>query len=185
MKKLSITSFLWALSALPFIAGCQTTVMVTPQAMAGKGASTCQIRAQVRYDGKEEYLPAALGADPTAPYPVVFQYAYEAQYGLSEIPPGVSLINPLVIFGFPTGTDNVVVTGRVDVIRGTTTLRSYAAAAAMKRAGTVFSEGETFTEMRRRGLLLVRDNLSTQLCKDQATLVALLHESPANAGAGQ
>jgi hypothetical protein len=186
MKIQSISSLRWALSAVPCIvlAGCQTMVTITPQ-LTAKDTSACQIHAQVRYDGKAEYLPGALGADPSAPDPVVFHYAYEAQYGLNEFPPGVNLVNPLLLFGFPTGSDNVVVTGRLDLIRGDTTLRSYAAAVAMKRSGTVFSEGETFTEMRRRGLLLVRDNLSSQICKDQAVLVALLHDSPANAGAAQ
>ena len=45
----------------------------------------------------------------------------------------------------------------------------------MQRSATVFSEGETFTEMRRRGLLLVGGNLSAQLCHDEALLAAMIH----------
>jgi hypothetical protein len=159
------------------LTGCQTTVTVTPQ-VAAKNPSTCQIHAAVRYDGKPDYLPAALVPDPGVAGPASFRYSFEAQYGLKEIPPLLSFVNPLVLVGFPTGSDNVVVTGRVDMIRGDATVRSYGAAAAMKRSGTVFSEGETFTEMRRRGLLLVRDNLSGQLCNDQAELTFLLNDRP-------
>ena len=38
----------------------------------------------------------------------------------------------------------------------------------------MFGEGETLTEMRRRGLLLLRDNISSQLCADQTTTQAIL-----------
>ncbi len=167
------------LRAMPCVAlaGCETTVTVTPQ-LAAKNAHTCQIHAAVRYDGKPDYLPAALVPDPSASGQMAFRYSYEAQYGLKEISPFLSFVNPLTLFGFPTGSDNVVVTGRVDMVRGEAIVRSYGAAAAMKRSGTVFSEGETFTELRRRGLLLVRDNLSGQLCKDQAVLTTLLNDLP-------
>lgn len=158
------------------LAGCATSITVTPQ-LGEKPTPICQIHAAVQYDGKPDYLPAALIADPAAPGQLTFRYTYNAQYGLKETEPFLAAVNPLTLLGFPVGSDNVVVTGRVEVVRGDSTLRSYAAAAAMKRSSTVFSEGETFTEMRRRGLVLVRDNLSSQLCHDQALLAAMLGDS--------
>jgi hypothetical protein len=173
LKSATIAQTTLAALAWLLTAGCATTVSITPL-LSARDAGACEIRAQVRYDGKPEYLPAALEVDQTASDRMVFRYVYEAQYGLKEIPPGIMLVNPLTLFGFPTGSDNVVVTGYLDLIRDQTTLRSYAAAVAMKRTGTVFSEGESFTEMRRRGLLLVRENISQQLCKDQLAIGALL-----------
>jgi len=167
-----------ALSAPACLAllGCATEVVITPQ-LADKNPPTCQIHVPVRYDGKPDYLPAALVNDPGASATMAIRYSYEAQYGLQELSPIIAIVNPLMIVGFPTGDDNLVVTGRVDVVRGDATLRSYAAAAAMKRSSTVYYEGETFTEMRRRGLLLVGNNLSSQLCNDQDALAALLKDS--------
>ncbi|HEY2591732.1 MAG TPA: hypothetical protein VGI35_09100 [Steroidobacteraceae bacterium] len=169
---------------LPFLAclalgGCATAVVVTPQ-LAQTTAATCQIPARVRYDGKPDYLPTALMADSASSGEITFRYSYEAQYGLKETNFVVVMVNPLTLVGFPTGSDNLVITGRVDVVRGDKTVRTYMAAAAVKRSSTVFYEGETFTEMRRRGLLLVRDNLSGQLCHDHALLVAMLHDTAAN-----
>jgi len=46
-------------------------------------------------------------------------------------------------------------------------------------------EGETFTDMRRRGLLLVRDNLTSQLCKDQSVIETLLADRPTTAKGSQ
>lgn len=162
-------------SSLVFL-GCATEVAITPQ-LTDKNPGKCQIHARVRYEGKQDYLPAALVPDPTASGTTEIRYSFEAQYGLKETDFFIAAINPLTLVGFPTGSDNLVVTGRVEVARGDTTLRSYAAAASMKRSATVFYEGETFTEMRRRALLLIGDNLSQQLCKDREPLGALLNDS--------
>ena len=147
---------------------------VTPQ--PDGQSTTCQIHALVHYDGKPDYLPGALIADQTASGAVAFRYTFETQYGLKEIEPILALVNPLTLVGFPVGSDSLIVTGRVDVVRDDAIARSYAAVASMKRSSTVFSEGETFTEMRRRGLLIVRDNLSGQLCHDRALLVDMLSD---------
>ena len=166
-------AWLW-MAPCAALAACATTVSITPSLSMAK--SSCQIHAAVSYDGKPEYLPGALVADPGAAAAPGFRYSYEAQYGLNEFNPFLVMVNPLTLVGFPTGTDNLVVTGRVDLVRGTTVIRSYAAAAAMKRSGSVYYEGETFTEMRHRGLLLVKDNLSVQLCQDQTVLKTLMNE---------
>jgi hypothetical protein len=170
---------LWVLSGLALL-GCATEVAITPQLADTANTRKCQIHAPLRYEGKPDYLPAALVDDPAASHTTAIRYSFEAQYGLKELDPIVAILNPLMIVGFPTGDDNLVVTGRVDVVRGDATLRSYAAAASMKRSSTVFYEGETFTEMRRRGLLLVSANLSSQLCKDQEILTTLLNDSDNN-----
>jgi hypothetical protein len=156
------------------LAGCATTVSITPTLASAK--SSCQIHAAVSYSGRPEYLPGALVADASVVEGLGFRYSYEAQYGLKEFNPALVIVNPLTLVGFPTGRDNLVVTGRVDLVRGATVIRSYAAAAAMKHSGSIFYEGETFTEMRRRGLLLVKDNLSAQLCQDQTVLKKLMNE---------
>lgn len=44
----------------------------------------------------------------------------------------------------------------------------------MKRSQSMFSEGETLADMRRRGLLLVRDNIAAQVCADQGATQAIL-----------
>jgi hypothetical protein len=156
------------------LVGCAATATVTPSLT--EKAATCEIRAAVWYEGKPEYLPGVLIADASAHPPAGFRYSYEARYGLDEYNAFLVAVNPLSLVGFPTGKDNVVVTGRVDFMRGTTIMRTYAAAASLKVTPTIFGEGETFTDMRHRGLMLVRENLSTQLCEDQSVLTTLLSE---------
>lgn len=175
--KISGSRWLLSTPVCALLAGCATSVVITPQPTE-KSPASCHIHGTVRYDGKPEYLPRALIADPAGLDPVSFRYTFEAQYGLKETNWVLTAVNPLTLVGFPTGSDSLVITGHVEVVRGDDTIRSYAAAAAMKRSSTVFYEGETFTEMRHRGLLLVRDNLSGQLCHDEALLVAMLKSVP-------
>src|SRR5262249_15167776 len=127
------------------LAGCVTHVAVTPQ-VADKNLPRCQIHAPVSYDGKAEYLPTALvpEATPTGttssgatPSGTIVRYSFAAQYGLKEMSPFLQIVNPLLIVGFPTGSDSIVVTGQVEMLRGETVLRSYAAAASMKRSGSI------------------------------------------------
>lgn len=165
-----------ALTALALAAGilgaCATAVTVTPQLPGA--APACQIRASVAYDGNPAYLPGALVPAADSPQGTVLRYSYESRYGLDQLPAPVALVNPLMLVGFPEGSNSLVLSARLDVLRAGTPIRSYAAAAAMKRTSTMFSEGETLSDMRRRALLLVRDNISAQICRDQETLARLL-----------
>jgi hypothetical protein len=168
------------LASLPcaLLVGCAATANVTPT--LSEKAAACQIRAAVWFDGKPEYVPAVLIADATAHPEAGFRYSYEARYGLNEYNAFLVAVNPLSLVGFPTGKDNVVVTGRIELERNKTILRTYAAAASLKVTPTIFGEGETFTDMRRRGLMLVRENLSAQLCEDQSVLRTMLGEPDQN-----
>lgn len=132
------------------------------------------MRAHVSYDGEPEYLPSVLADDPAAPADAILRYSHEEQYGSSALPTEIQLVNPLHWIGMPIGSSDLVVLARLDVMRAGEVVRSFAAAAGMRRSDTVFGEGETLTAMRRRGLLLVKDNISTQVCADRTTTQAML-----------
>jgi hypothetical protein len=87
----------------------------------------------------------------------------------------VQLVNPLHLIGLPTGTSSVSIIGRLDVMRDGSVVRSFAAVVTMQRSASMFTEGETFTDMRHRGLLLVRDNISVQVCADLPATQAILN----------
>ena len=159
------------------LGGCATSVTVTPR-LSGPTSRNCEIHAPVRYDGNPEYLPTVLVRDATVSQALTLRYRYDINYDAQPLPDIATLVNPLTIFGFPTGHDYISVVGSLEVIRADATVRSYGAAAALKRTGTVFGEGDSFTDMRRRGLLLVRDNISVQLCQDRTVLTQLLGAGP-------
>lgn len=175
-RKPTDRQFAWRQHALVVVllcVGCAATLRVTPE-VAGPPPADCVVRAHVEYSGNRDYLPSVLVDDPSAHTDSVIRYAHEEQYGTSALPTGVQLVNPLHLLGMPTGSSDLVVVARLDVMRQGEVLRSFAAAAVMSRNDTLFGEGETLTEMRRRGLLLVADNISSQVCADRATTQAIL-----------
>jgi hypothetical protein len=167
---------------LPFLpivislSGCAASIHLTPL-LSDRVRSDCILHGHVSYDGNREYLPAALLDDAGSPSDLILRYVHEEKYGLHEMPVGVQLVNPLNFVGFPTGSSSLSIAGRLDVIRGGAVVRSFAAVAAMERNGSMFGEGETFTAMRRRGLLLIKDNISAQVCADLRATQALLDHS--------
>lgn len=162
----------WVVAVL-LCAGCAATLRVTPD-VAGPPAAGCVVRAHVEYDGNRDYLPAVLVDDAAAHPDSVIRYAHEEQYGTSALPTGVQLVNPLHWIGMPTGSSDLVIVARLNVMRRGEVVRSFAAAAVMSRNDTMFGEGETLTDMRRRGLLLLRDNIASQVCVDRTTTQAIL-----------
>jgi hypothetical protein len=173
----AVREFAWRQRALVFAvllcAGCAATLRVTPE-VAGPPPADCVVRAHVDYAGNLDYLPSVLVDDPSADADSVIRYTHEEQYGSSALATGVQLVNPLHLIGMPTGSSDLVVVARLDVMRRGEVVRSFAAAAVMSRNDTMFGEGETLTEMRRRGLLLLKDNMSSQVCADRATTQAIL-----------
>jgi hypothetical protein len=159
--------------AVLLCAGCAATLRTTPEP-AGPPPIDCVVRAHIDYAGNRDYLPSVLLDDPSAHADSVVHYTHEEQYGSSALPTEVQLVNPLHLIGMPTGSSDLVVVARLDVMRRGEVVRSFAAAAVMSRNDTMFGEGETLTEMRRRGLLLLRDNISSQLCADRTTTQAIL-----------
>lgn len=170
---LTVTS----IGLLASITGCATSVLMTPD-LSRDAPRTCTIQAPLSYDGNPDYLPGAIVAEPVMAQATVLRYTYSTQYDANQGIKPLQVVNPLLLAGFPTGSNSSTVTGLLEVVRSGQTIRSYGAACAMKRSSTVFSEGETLTDMRRRSLLLLRDNLSAQICQDQHALQALLHSSP-------
>jgi hypothetical protein len=164
------------------LAGCATTIAVTPK-LAATAAAHCEIHAPLSYEGKPDYLPTVLIQEPAASSTVLLHYRFDVDYDARPLNDIATLVNPLTLLGFPTGHDYISVVGTLDLIQAGTTVRSYAAAAALKRTGTVFGEGDSFTAMRRQGLLAVRDNISAQVCQDMPVLMPLINAPLATTGA--
>lgn len=168
-----------ALLLLPLVCltACETQVMVTPTLSPGVPRS-CLIAAPLSYDGKPDYVPQVVTPEPIEDRATVLRYTYDAQYDGKQQITAFQPFNPLLIAGFPTGSNAITVSGLLEVLQDGKPVRTYAAVCALKRSSTVFSEGETMTALRRRGLLLVRDNISAQVCQDQQGLRALLAKDP-------
>lgn len=156
-----------------FLCGCATTIVVTPEVEHLDNIADFKIKGKIIYNGNREYLPRTITDDSASDSILTFQYVYNVTYGKDNIPQAIPLFNPLTIVGFPIGENTLVVTGKLDILKGREVLKSYTATCGFEKARNIFSEGDTFSELRKRGLITVRDNIEAQMYQDRDFLSKL------------
>jgi len=154
------------------LSGCATNVIITPD-VAAIAAGDFSLSGTIDYDGNKEYLPRTVSADASSVRTLTLRYRYEVTYGRDAVPQVLPLFNPLTIVGFPIGADTVVVTGKLEILGGSSTVKTYSAVCMLDKHRTIFSEGETMSEIRKRGLLAVRDNIESQMYADRDLLYSI------------
>jgi hypothetical protein len=152
--------------------GCATTRVSLPELQSPALSESRRLIGAISFSGDRQYLPRMLVApagDTGTPHAVTFKYSYEVSY---ETPRenALHLFNPLLLVGVPKGTDRVAIEARLDVLKGDALLRSYQKSVSVGKNKTIFAEGATLTDLRRQGLLLVRDHIDKLLVDDLAFL---------------
>lgn len=169
MTSLRIVVFASCLSAAILFSGCAPNVVITPD-ITVIPTGDFLLGGKIDYDGNKEYLPRTVRADPSLEPLPILRYRYEVTYGRDAVPQALPLFNPLTIVGFPIGADTVVVTGKLEILKGSSAIKTYTAVCILDKHRTIFSEGETMSEIRKRGLLAVRDNIEAQMYVDRDLL---------------
>jgi len=131
------------------------------------------MKGKVIYEGNKEYLPRVLIDEPVTNPKIDLKYTYDVFYGKKDVPNALALYNPFTIVGFPIGENTVSVIGTLDILRGEEVIKSYRSICILEKTRNLFSEG-TFTQMRRKALIAVRDNIEGQICSDKNYLETLL-----------
>ena len=139
--------------------------------------SVFQIKGRVSYDGNKDYLPRTIIDQASSYSPLTFQYIHATSYGMRDMPALTVLINPLTRLGYPLGENAVISVGKLSVIMGEETIKSYSAICSIEITRNLFSQGSTFSEMRKESLIAVRDNIEFQLYHDREFLTNLTHAS--------
>ncbi len=171
-RKQRVMAWLGALLAGLALAACSATMKVVPELQREEGVTGFQVKGTVQYDGNREYLPRTIRDRPEAD--LTFRYEYTVSYGRDDVPTQfLPLINPLTLVGFPIGENTLVVIGKLEVIREGETVKTYGATAATEQVRSLFVEGETFTDLRKKALHAVRDNIELQIYRDSAFFAGL------------
>lgn len=155
------------------IGGCATKMVLTPQIAKIENASDFQMKGKVQYDGNKEYLPRTISDESASDTFFSFQYRYQITYGRDKTPQAIPLFNPLTIVGFPIGENTLVVNGNFTISKGKEVIKEYTATCGLEKVRSLFSEGETFSDLRKKGLLTVRDNIEAQMYQDRDFLSSL------------
>ena len=161
-----------AVALLLTIAGCSTTSMVVAPSMdvlsSGDGF---RLRGQLEFDGNRDYLPRTI-ADTPSPSGLTFRYAYAVTTDSERTSIFGLMFAPAPVLGIPgvMGGDELGAVAQLE-IRRRGDAKTYAATAVVKKKPTMFDEGQTFTEMRRRALIAVRDSIEAQMIRDREILL--------------
>lgn len=147
-------------------AGCGTRMAITPQ-VASRDVAGFKAKGQIVYEGNPDYLPRTIAKGNPGESDLSFRYAYQCAYGMDNTHQALPLFNPLSLVGFPIGANTLVIAGKLDVYKGDTLVRSYTATCAMDKTRNLFYEGETYSELRKRGLAEVRNNIEFQMHEDR------------------
>jgi hypothetical protein len=153
--------------------GCATKMAVAPKIQNAQTASDFRLYGHIQYDGNRDHLPRTLAESNDTNAPLILEYTYKVVYGRDKTPQAIPLFNPLTIVGFPIGENTLVVSTRLTVSKGKEALKEYISTCGMQGARNVFSEGDTFSEMRRKGLIATRDNIEQQLMQDREWLTSV------------
>jgi hypothetical protein len=159
-------AFVIALGAL--LAACAPTRMSQPppQTALGEAGFLC---GKVQYTGSNpEWVPRAL-RDMPSDATRTLRFEYEIEYGIDD-ESAFDLFNPLLILGATKSKDSMYVLGVLTLEQGGKTLKDYRETITVDKSKSVFSEGETLTEMRRQGLLRLRDLIDARLAADRVAL---------------
>ena len=166
-----ISKHLFLYSTFIFIASCTPVMNVKPQFVKLENVSSV-IHGKVHYDGNKEYMPRTVSDDTLNVSSVIIKYQYQVDYGNNNIH-FANLYNPLLFVGFPIGKDTLVVAGKIDIMKNNEVARSYSALCAFEKTRNLFYHGPSFSELRKTGLLNVRDNIEAQMYKDKEALLKI------------
>jgi len=173
-KKIHLLFIILTISSMT---GCTANMVLIPELGKNIDVAGIKIKGTLKqYDGNREYLPRTLDDDPTSNPNLYFHYEYQVIYGKDSTHQAVYFFNPLTIVGFPIGEDTLVIEARLIVFSKNQTVKEYKATCAFQKVRSIFSEGETFSELRKKGLLLVRDNIEAQMCHDKDFLLNFVRQ---------
>jgi len=167
---------------LIFVLGCGTSgkapisLIVDPKIDKVEGSSDFQIYGKIVFDGNRDYLPQRLKEKISNPE-TLLKYSYQLHYGNKELSSTGEdfLIGPIIpllfaMGGASFGKNDVLAIGRLEIIKKNQIIKTYRAAARTVQERGLWIESETQTELRKRCLLEVRDNIDRQLQKDKEYL---------------
>ncbi|MEO7859472.1 MAG: hypothetical protein ABIU05_03350 [Nitrospirales bacterium] len=142
--------------AIPLIAACSADIKVFPEISRFPEHLEVLARGKIVCDGDKKYLPRTIGEGRGGDDSLIIQYEYEE------------------LQGRPYKHKASEVVGRLELRSRGKVLKTYRATAMLIVAAEFSSE--TLSDMRRRGLFAVRDNIEAQMWDDRDVLKRLVTE---------
>jgi hypothetical protein len=176
MSKIHSFFLILCLSIPLILSACAPKVFITPD-LTIVPRNDFTLSGKIDYDGNVEYLPRTISSESHSETTLTLRYRYEVTYGRDSIEQVLYHYNPLTIVGFPIGADSVVVTAKLEVLQESSQIKTYTAMCVLDKRRTIFWEGESLSNLRKRGLLVVRENIEAQMYDDRDLLLKAAQEN--------
>lgn len=148
-------------------ASCAGTKVSEPVPDAIDLKGVMQLPGSVNYTGNPLYLPRMLDPKGTSTADgIVFRYTHNVTYDV-PVENAAQLFNPFLILGVPKSGDTIVVRGTLELLKKSEVIKRYDKTLVLSKSKNVYSDGDTLTEMRKQGLIQVRDHIDSALIADQ------------------
>ena len=163
---------MFSLSLVLLFSGCGMQLHVKPDVPDVHADFT--LHGKLNYEGNINYVPKTISNKNIADSNLSFSYAYNVLYGGTTVNQDiVTAFIPATLFGAPTGASDVQVRAKLDVFDGANLIKSYVSACNIVNPRGLFVGGTDMTEVRKRGLMAVKENIESQMVQDKDALVAI------------
>lgn len=162
-------------SILLFLSASCTSIVVKPDNVGPIENSSLVLKANLTFDGNPLYIPKTIVESKASDLEIDYEYKvfYDGTKLNHEIIAGIL---PTTLLGLPTGGDDILVVAKLTVRKGGNAVKSYTAEARVTRPRSLFLGGVNKTELRKKGLLAVKENLENQMMHDHELLSKLKKE---------
>lgn len=163
----------FVLMMLISIGGCAVS-QYSKDAPSSAPSELFQIHGKLTYSGNPEYLPRSVHASSTGEGADI-KYEYFVHYG-TDGESNLTVFNPFLIVGANKATDSVTVVGVLTITARNGKQKIFKDGITVSKNTALFSEGATYTEMRKAGLIRVRNLIDKKLENEKSVLTTFLDE---------
>ncbi len=164
IHQLSIAKIILVLGTF-FLFGCAEQLKIKPD--VSRTDIAIVVSGKIDYSGNRDYLPNTIAEDNLQHSDIIIKYEHSVSYGGTT--PGTDLITafiPTTLLGTPTGNNELFIQGKLEIYKSSTIIKSYIAECVVEKSRSVWS-GIDYSELRRRGLLAIKENIEMQMMSDK------------------
>ena len=161
MRKHSIASLI-IISIVLILTGCATsTIIVKPDVHVVQLPKQSLLKGKVDYDKtNKDYLPTMIESGNTN---LTLRYRYTVMYNTGGVDnDAFNLFNPLLFVGFPISESDLLVSGRLTVLKYGKVLETFESSCVAKDTRNLFDTAGS-SEDRKKCLLKIRYNIDAQI----------------------
>jgi hypothetical protein len=150
---------------------CAASVTVKPEVSIPNNNNPITVRGNIVYEGNPSYLPATV--EQKSGTDITIRYEYAVSYdgtGKVEI---LTAFLPTTILGTPTGGDDVIAVGKLELTKNSKIIKSYVSEVTVSKPRSIFLGGVDKTELRCIALTRLKENIEIQMKNDNALLTQI------------